>query len=75
MRPGDVILTSHIRNYFWPEKGWVGYKADKDEAFVFIFLGTEPRDGSEPLNPFEALEQMGWELGEELAELVDREGE
>lgn len=60
MKPGDLILTSHIRNYFWPEKGWAGYKAEKDEAFVFIFLGTEPRDSSRPLDPIKKLNELGW---------------
>ena len=60
MKPGDIIITSHIRNYFWPEKGWDSYKAKKDEAFVFIFLGTESRDGSNLLAPIKRLNELGW---------------
>ena len=66
MKPGDVIWTSHIRDYFWPEKGWAGYKADKDEAFVFIYLGTTSRDGNNSLNPFERLKELGWNMKENM---------
>jgi hypothetical protein len=65
MKPGDVIVTSHIRQYFWPAKGWAGYKASKDERFVFIFLGVEPRDGNNPLDPIKALSELGWILKDE----------
>ena len=66
MKPGDVIWTSHIRAYFWPEKGWVGYKADKDETFVFIYLGTTLRDGNNPLDPIEKLKELGLEMKESM---------
>ena len=60
MKPGDVIYTSHIRDYFYPEKGYVEYKADKKEEFIFVFIGVEPRDGSKPLDPNKRLNELGW---------------
>ena len=64
MRPGDVVVTSHIREYFYPDKGWAGYKAEKDEAFVFVYLGITPRNGKDQLDPTKRLQELGWELSD-----------
>jgi len=37
-----------------------GYKANKGEFFVFLFLGKEPRVGSCPLDANRALKGLGW---------------
>ena len=76
MKPGDIVVTSHVRKYFYPERGWAGYKANKDEAFVFVYLGTQPRDGSDDLDPIKQLERLGWKMTSELAKalgLADQE--
>jgi hypothetical protein len=36
------------------------YTAGKDEVFVVVLLGTEPKDGSAPLDPVQRLNEMGW---------------
>ncbi len=74
MKPGDIIWTSHIRTYFWPEKGWAEYKIkDKDEAFVFIYLGTTSRDGTNPLDPNEKIKELGWNMNDELTKALTNE--
>ncbi len=64
MKPGDVVYTTHIRASF-PGMTF-DYSAGKKDRFVFIFLGSEPRDGSKPIDPLERLNELGWELVEEL---------
>lgn len=67
LKVGDVVATRNIRAYFTaPEaKGWGEYKAEKGNNMAFLYLGQEPIDGSNPLNPDEVLKKMGWELRKE----------
>lgn len=40
----------------------LGYKAPKGKQFVFLLLGMENKDGTEPLDPEKTLSEMGWRL-------------
>jgi|GEM_PF-5000391 len=60
MKIGDIICTRNIRHYF--EKGWAEYKApDNKSNLVFLFLGCEPKNGSNLLDIEEQLNKLGWE--------------
>ena len=67
MKPGDVVVTTHI-NQVLSSDTRLGYKANKGRHLVFIYLGDEPKDGDEPLDPIKALNDLGWELEKELAD-------
>lgn len=79
MRPGDIITTTYIRATFNNGKAWAGYKASKDENFVFIFLGTEKRDGSNQMDILQTMRNMGWDTDHpelfEVQEGIEGEGE
>ena len=60
MKPGEVVVTTHI-NQILSKDTRLGYKANKGRHLVFIFLGDEPKDGAEPLDPIKALKDLGWE--------------
>lgn len=69
MKPGDVVLTSHIRQILDITPGGkivrsADWSAGKKDNFVFIFLGIEPKDGSANLDPIQRLKDLGWELKE-----------
>jgi len=65
MKPGDIISTTHVTVVF--PKTTLHYSSGKKDYFVFICLGTEPRDGSNPLDPIKRLNELGWrrELNEQ----------
>lgn len=72
MRPGDVIRLTHFEHTEPPSPSMrnlkpapkdslrVGFRAPKDKVFVAVLLGLESRDGTEPLDPFAAIETLGW---------------
>ena len=64
LKVGDVVATRYIRSYFkTPEtKGWAGYKAEKGKNMVFLYLGQEPIDNSQNINPDEILRKLGWKI-------------
>jgi hypothetical protein len=71
MKIGDVIATTYIQPLIRP-KGWSGYKADKGFEMLFLFLGTQPRDGSDDIDVVKRICQLGWEMTPELrAELIE----
>lgn len=39
----------------------VSYRPPKGERFVFLVLGSEPKDGSRPLDPEAVMTAMGWQ--------------
>ena len=61
MKPGDVIIASNIERVLSRDTR-LEYSAGKKDNFVFIFLGTEPKSGKEPLDPVKRLNDLGWEL-------------
>lgn len=69
MKPGDMIIASHIQqiisNKAWTMDTKLDYSSGKKEYFVFIFLGSEPKDGSDNLDPIKRLNELGWNLNEE----------
>jgi hypothetical protein len=70
MEPGDVIATTYVQALGRP-KGWIGYKADKGHEMVFLYLGTQRRDGSNDIDVVKRIQQLGWEMTPELrAELI-----
>jgi hypothetical protein len=60
MKPGDIVLTTYIRNVFAPDPGWDGYKANKGYVMVFAYLGAQPKDGSGDLDVEKRLNELGW---------------
>lgn len=67
---GDVVRVARIRTVAvagMREAGWIwlDFKPPKGRRFVFLLLGDEPADESEPINPTEALKALGWTLPEE----------
>ena len=64
MKPGDVIIANYIRQII-PIGAELDFSARKEDNFVFIFLGSEPKDGSDNLDPIERLKELGWELNEQ----------
>ena len=70
MKPGEVVVTTHI-NQILSKDTRLGYKANKGRHLVFIFLGDEPKDGAEPLDPIKALNDLGWERVETPEDLSD----
>ena len=65
MKPGDVIVSSHIQQIISRDTR-LEYSPGKKDNFVFIFLGTEPQDGSNDLDPIERLKELGWNMNDEL---------
>ena len=64
LKIGDLIATRNIRSYFTsPEaRGWGEYKAEKSKNMVFMYLGQEPTNGTQPINPDIILNKMGWKI-------------
>lgn len=54
MRPGDIIRTSSLASYTYFNDGKMRSRADYSppdgECIVVAVLGTEPKDGSDPLD-------------------------
>ena len=61
MKPGDMIYTTNIQSMFPGNNSIFYYKADREKHFVFILVGQEPRDGSDPLDVIEKFREWGWE--------------
>ena len=59
MKPGSVVTMSYcsVRS----GSSTYTYKARKDEYLTFIFIGSEPKDGSSPIDVDKFLTDMGWE--------------
>ena len=61
MKPGDIVIASHIQQILSRDTR-LDYSAGKKDNFVFIFLGSEPKDGSNNLDPTKRLNELGWVL-------------
>jgi hypothetical protein len=57
-KPGDKLRLTNYTNH--SPNLQVGIKAPKDQVFVAVLIGMEPRDGSQPLNVEEVMYAMGW---------------
>lgn len=62
MKVGDVLPTKSLRVVH--DNGWLNYKAPTGERFVVVLLGSEPVDGSKPLDPIAVFEELGWKRPE-----------
>lgn len=58
MNLGDILSANHIRVN--QGRMYLDYSAGKSQQFVFIYLGTEPRNGSKKLDPIERMKKLGW---------------
>jgi hypothetical protein len=58
MKVGDVLTVKYIRVVH--ENGWTGYKAPEGERFLVVLLGSEPLDGTQPLDPKAVFHALGW---------------
>lgn len=79
MQIGDVVTTKAFTENVSKPRNAPGLTAARSSAprgrhLVFLVLGTEPADGSEPLDADAVLNRMGWFRRSEIeaAEAVDR---
>ena len=63
LKVGKCVTTRNIRHYW--NKNWLEFKAEKGKNMVFLYLGQEPVDGSNPIEPDKVMESMGWKLTSE----------
>lgn len=59
MRVGDVVTTGPSLTVYQGRSSF-GFKAPAGHRFVVLVLGTEPKDGSAPLDGDAVLRQLGW---------------
>jgi hypothetical protein len=59
MKVGDVLPTKTLRVVH--PGGWADFKPPKGEQFVVVLLGSEPVDGSNPLDPIAVFHALGWQ--------------
>jgi hypothetical protein len=60
MKFGDTMLMRKFRHYFGDDQ-FVEYKIeDKNRVGVFLFLGTQPIDGSKELDLLKAMYDLGF---------------
>lgn len=58
MKIFDTVFTSRIRAE--GKSGWAHYNAPKGKRFVFLLLGTHPKDSDDLFNPEKVLNDFGW---------------
>jgi hypothetical protein len=58
MKVGDVFPTKSLRAVH--PTGWMDFKPPKGEQFVVVLLGSEPTDGSRPVDPVAVFRALGW---------------
>ncbi len=58
MRVGDIVNTTYIQQILGTMKLY--YKAGKGKQYVFVFLGTENKDGSDPVDLEKTMGRLGW---------------
>lgn len=60
--PGSVIRMTSFKDHFVGDtaSGWMDYKAQKGKVAVFMLLGDENKDGSEPLDCVKRMHELGW---------------
>jgi hypothetical protein len=61
VKVGDVLPMKSIRVVH--DTGWLNYKAPPGERFLVVLLGSEPTDGSRPLDPHAVFRELGWVEG------------
>lgn len=58
---GDIVTMKKFRWDIGADRNWLEFKhPDKGMAFSFMFLGSEPLDGSEPVKTTEIMSGLGW---------------
>lgn len=62
MKPGDVVRMGTFKNRVDNDKvsAEFTFKVPRDQVAVFLLLGSEKRDGSEPLDVNQRLKDFGW---------------
>lgn len=61
MNKGDVIRTTYFQ-HFHADRTITGWKAPKDSVYILVLLGIENKDGTDPLDPIQALQDLGYQL-------------
>jgi hypothetical protein len=59
MKVGDVVTTGGGLTVYQGRSSF-GFKAPAGHRFVVLVLGSEPTDGSAPVDPVAVLKGMGW---------------
>ena len=65
MRHGDAVFCTNVKDE--RERGWFSYRAPKGERFVFLLLGTVPKDAYD-FDVDGALNRLGWVVDAERAD-------
>lgn len=57
--PGDIV---RMKSYYHvePHITWHFKTVDKKKVAVFLMLGVENKDGTEPIDPEKILNELGW---------------
>lgn len=63
MKIGDIVTTTYIQQIIGDAK--FAYKAESGKQFVFVFLGAENKDGSNPMDIDKVLGALGWKKKEQ----------
>ena len=65
MKPGDVVRLTHFMHY--EPSLQTHWKAPKGKVFLAVLIGVENKDGSDPVDPLDLMEQLGWKLDNDNA--------
>jgi hypothetical protein len=57
---GDLLRMTHFMHYEPHALRPLSFKARRGEYAVFLLLGREPCDGSNPLDVVAAMRRLGW---------------
>lgn len=58
MKVGDIVSTHGLTAY--SGRNSFGFKPPEGHRFVVLVLGSEPKDGSAPLDAEAVLRRLGW---------------
>lgn len=70
MNFGDVVRMTNWTHHQLDLQ--VSYKADKKAVAVFLLLGSEPRDETNPLDLEAAMNRLGWIRAPHSPQLDDK---
>lgn len=58
-KPGDVLMMTSF-THVGPDVRWTLKVNDRKKVAVFMLLGEENKDGTEPLDLEKRLNELGW---------------
>lgn len=60
MKPGDLVNMTSC-TIVTPDGSRFTFKPNRGDAFVFMLMGVEPKDGSKPIDGAAVMERLGWQ--------------